>query len=113
MKSNRLYDLQEQIDHKAAIIRNFVPQGCKLHIIGHSMGAKVALELLKMPEFEDRIEKCYMLFPTVERIADTRNAQFMRPFVHYFGSTLVFLSWVSSSRSGKFMIWCCLERSDF
>lgn len=95
MKSNHLYDLQEQIDHKAAIMEKFIPQNCKVYIIAHSMGAKVALELLKMPKIGEKIEKCYMLFPTVERIADTRNAKFIVPFIHYFGSTIIFLSWVN------------------
>lgn len=97
MKSDRLYDLQEQINHKATILKKFVPSSCRLHIIGHSMGAKMALELLKMSEFENRVEKCYMLFPTVERIADTPNAQFIQPFVRYLGSTVIFLSWVNTS----------------
>lgn len=94
MDSERLYDLQQQIDHKANIIRNYVPANCRVHVIGHSFGAKVALELLKMPELEKQIIKCYMLFPTIERIGDTRNARFIRPFVNYCGSTVIFLSWV-------------------
>ena len=96
MDSKRLYDQQQQIDHKASIIKTYVPADCKVHIIGHSFGAKVALELLKMPELEKQIVKCYMLFPTIERIGDTRNARFIRPFVNYCGSTVIFLSWVSS-----------------
>lgn len=95
MKAKRLFDLQDQIDHKAAIIRKYIPKGCRIYVIGHSLGAKVALELLKIPEIERMIEKCYMLFPTVERIGDTPNAKFIKPFVRYFGTTVIFLSWVS------------------
>ncbi|XP_065208898.1 lipid droplet-associated hydrolase [Planococcus citri] len=90
----RMYDLQQQIDHKAAAIRNLVPKDCKLYIIGHSMGAKVALELVKTPELEKRIEKCYMLFPTVEHIGRTPNAAFIKPFIKYFGTVVIFLSWI-------------------
>lgn len=33
----------------------------------------MALELLKIPDINNRIEKCYMLFPTIERMAVSSN----------------------------------------
>lgn len=43
----------------------------KIHLIGHSIGAWMSLELLKVPDISKRIHHCYMLFPTIEHMADT------------------------------------------
>lgn len=94
---NELYNLQQQVDHKANILRKFASRNTKIYIIGHSMGAKVALELLKIPEIEEQIVKCFMLFPTIEHIGDSPNAQFIKPFIKYCNLIVLFLSWVSLS----------------
>ena len=54
-------------------IEKYVPRGVKIHLIGHSIGAWMILELLKRPQIKERVQKCYLLFPTVERMAVTSN----------------------------------------
>lgn len=39
------------------------------------------LELLKRPEIKERVKKCYLLFPTIERMADTSNGFFFTRIV--------------------------------
>lgn len=97
----RMYDLKQQVDHKVKIIEKLIPKHCKLHIIAHSMGAKVTLDLLKTSLAAKRIERCYLLFPTIEHIGDTPNAQFIKPFIRYFASVVIFLSWVSGVNEMK------------
>jgi hypothetical protein len=70
LKGNEhLYDLQGQINHKIDFIQKFVPKDVKIYLIGHSIGAKISLELLKIPEFSKQVEKCYLMCPTIEHIA--------------------------------------------
>lgn len=64
--------LQGQIEHKVEFIERFIPSYVKIHMIGHSVGAWTIIQLLKIPDMEKRIHHCYMLFPTIERMKDSR-----------------------------------------
>lgn len=68
-----MFNLKGQLQHKIEFIRKYVPEDVKIHLIGHSIGAYMALELLKVPDISDRIQHCYFLFPTLERMAKSRN----------------------------------------
>lgn len=54
-------------------IKTYVPDDVKIHLIGHSIGAWMILELLKDPEIKSKIQHCYLLFPTIERMAVSSN----------------------------------------
>lgn len=56
-------------------IRRYVPADVKIHLIGHSIGAWIALELLKVDDISERIHQCYCLFPTIEHMADSPNGR--------------------------------------
>ncbi|XP_055640355.1 lipid droplet-associated hydrolase [Toxorhynchites rutilus septentrionalis] len=71
--NSNLYNLEGQLHHKVEFIRKYVPSDVRIHLIGHSIGCYLALELLKIPDISDRIQHCYFLFPTIERMADSRN----------------------------------------
>lgn len=71
--NEELFNLGGQIAHKIDFIKKYVPQHVKIHLIGHSIGAWMILQLLKEQEIRDRIKKCYMLFPTVERMMESPN----------------------------------------
>lgn len=43
----------------------------KIHLIGHSIGSWMVLELLKIPDIRAKIHHSYLLFPTIERMSDT------------------------------------------
>ncbi len=111
--SKRLYDLADQVEHKRAVIEEFVPEGCRLYLIGHSVGAKITSELLRKPNVERKIEKCFMLFPTIERIGDTPNAKFIRPFVKYLGSVILILAWVRSFSFLHFFQPPCIKINNY
>jgi len=102
---NTMYDVTAQVKHKQNVIRSYVPQGSKLFVIAHSFGAKVTLEMMKDKEIEEKVTKAFMMFPTVERIADAPNARFIGPMVRYFGPTLVFLSWFFENLFPRSVQW--------
>uniref|UniRef100_A0A336LZP8 Lipid droplet-associated hydrolase n=1 Tax=Culicoides sonorensis TaxID=179676 RepID=A0A336LZP8_CULSO len=79
-ENERIFDLQGQVYHKRAFIEQYVPKDVKIHLIGHSIGAYMILELLKVPEIKRQIVKSYMLFPTIERMAASPNGRFFTKF---------------------------------
>jgi Lipid-droplet associated hydrolase len=68
-----LYNLQGQVNHKIEFISKFVPKGVKIHLVSHSIGSKISLELLKDNNMSYKIHQCYLLFPTIERMVDSNN----------------------------------------
>lgn len=85
LKGNEsLYCLAGQLQHKVDFIRKYVPADVKIHMIGHSIGAYLALELLKIPDISDRVQHCYMLFPTIERMVDSKNGFILTRIVKPF-----------------------------
>lgn len=89
-----LYDLAGQIRHKVEFVKQFVPESKDIYFIGHSVGAKIVLELLKHREIETRTKKCYLLFPTLEHIAKTPNGKILIPTVTYGLSVILFFAWI-------------------
>lgn len=90
-KNEQLYNLHGQVQHKVDFIRKYVPAGVKIHLIGHSIGCYLALELLKIPDISERVQHCYFLFPTIERMSSSRNGfvltRIIKPLfflVHWF-----------------------------
>ncbi|XP_053695407.1 lipid droplet-associated hydrolase [Sabethes cyaneus] len=71
--NENLYDLNGQLEHKIEFIRKYIPKNVKVHLIGHSIGCYLALELLKIPDVSEKVQFCYMLFPTIERMAEAKN----------------------------------------
>ena len=96
-KKNKLgrdwYNLQDQIDHKIAFINQYYPNLNSLHLIGHSIGAYMILNMLdRLPE----VKKSILLFPAIERFAETPNARFQRPFYNTFRWLALFIFWLST-----------------
>ncbi|XP_037940139.1 lipid droplet-associated hydrolase-like [Teleopsis dalmanni] len=74
LKGNEeLFDLNAQIRHKIEFIKKYIPQDCKIHLIGHSIGAWMILQMLENDYIRQAVIKCYMLFPTVERMIESQN----------------------------------------
>ncbi|XP_030750951.1 lipid droplet-associated hydrolase [Sitophilus oryzae] len=88
-----LYGLKGQVEHKVEFFKKYVPQDAKIYLVAHSIGSYVSLELLEHPDIKNRIENVYLLFPTVEHMANTKNGKFLN-FVKCFVSILLFLSWI-------------------
>lgn len=83
-----LYTLEGQVIHKECFINQYVPKDVKLYLIGHSIGAKICTELLARfsassaaTETQRRQASAYLLFPTLERMADTPNGRRLWPIL--------------------------------
>ncbi|SPP84752.1 lipid droplet-associated hydrolase [Drosophila guanche] len=71
--NEEIFNLDGQIKHKVAFIEKYVPKDVKIHLIGHSIGAWMILQMLEEESVRSRVQKCYMLFPTVERMIESPN----------------------------------------
>ncbi|XP_048519495.1 lipid droplet-associated hydrolase isoform X3 [Dendroctonus ponderosae] len=69
-----LYGLKGQVKHKVDFLEKYLPHDAKVYLIGHSIGSYMALEVLNYPGINSKIIKTYLLFPTIERMAVTKNA---------------------------------------
>ncbi|KAL6425525.1 hypothetical protein ACFW04_009585 [Cataglyphis niger] len=88
------YSLNAQIQHKVEFIKKYIPEDAQLYLIGHSIGAWFVLNLLKNNDINGRIKKCYMLFPTVEYMADSPNGILFCNCISRIAPVLIFLSWI-------------------
>ncbi|KAK6167542.1 hypothetical protein SNE40_021543 [Patella caerulea] len=71
-----------QIRHKLAFIEECIPEDIKLILIGHSIGSYMILRLLKyLPKHQ--VLRCFLLFPTIERMALSPRGQIITPLLHY------------------------------
>lgn len=93
-KTNQcLFDLQGQVQHKLAFMLQYIPSHVKVTLVGHSMGARVIVDLLReAPQIVPSVGGAYLLFPTLERIRDTPAAGFLVPLLTYFTSVILFLA---------------------
>ncbi|XP_075161529.1 lipid droplet associated hydrolase sturkopf [Haematobia irritans] len=74
LKGNEeIFDLDGQIRHKTEFIEKYVPENVKIHLMGHSIGAWMVLQLLQKQSIRKRVKKCYLLFPTIERMIESPN----------------------------------------
>lgn len=103
--NEKIFDLKGQIFHKQAFIEQYVPKDVKIHFIGHSIGAYMILELLKIPEIKNRVVKSYMLFPTVERMAESPNGKFFTTFFPWMTKIAVFVYTLFAMLPKKFRIF--------
>ncbi|XP_062324749.1 lipid droplet-associated hydrolase [Osmerus eperlanus] len=75
---NDVFGLNGQIEHKLAFLRENVPRATQLVLIGHSIGCYIILEMIKRdPELQ--VVKSVLLFPTIERMAQTPQGKVMTP----------------------------------
>lgn len=73
-----VFGLNGQIEHKLAFLRKHVPKETSLVLVGHSIGCYIILEMMKRnPEL--KVLKAVMLFPTIERMAQTPRGKVMTP----------------------------------
>lgn len=93
LESNKnLYNLQGQTKQKKELIKTYL-EGVKLYCVGHSIGCKMLLDLLKEEEITE-IENCNFLFPTLERMAETKNGGKVLFVSRYILSLMLFGSWI-------------------
>uniref|UniRef100_A0A8D0H524 Lipid droplet-associated hydrolase n=1 Tax=Sphenodon punctatus TaxID=8508 RepID=A0A8D0H524_SPHPU len=75
-----VFGLSGQIEHKLNFVRKNVPEDTKLVLIGHSIGCYIILEMMKrVPELQ--VLRCLLLFPTIERMAESPHGKIMTPLL--------------------------------
>lgn len=84
-------------------IRNHIPADVKIHLVGHSIGGYISLKLLKFEDMSKRIHHCYLLFPTIEYMAETPNGRLYTSTVQKYFKIFYYLSVFVS-------YWPCLVR---
>ncbi|KAK7904473.1 hypothetical protein WMY93_017080 [Mugilogobius chulae] len=75
-----VFGINGQIEHKLTFLRKHVPRETRLVLIGHSIGCYIILEMMKRdPEL--KVLKAVMLFPTIERMAQTPQGRVVTPVI--------------------------------
>ncbi|CAK9803895.1 Lipid droplet-associated hydrolase [Anthophora plagiata] len=90
------YGLMAQVQHKKDFIKKYVPEDARLHLIGHSIGCWMILNLLKDDSIAKKVAKCYLLFPTIEHMAESSNGWFFFKILSRIGFLLTFFAWIFS-----------------
>jgi pimeloyl-ACP methyl ester carboxylesterase len=88
-----LYNLRGQVEHKLAFIEKYIPENVQIIFIGHSIGAKMILEVLKNSTTRSRVKKAYLLFPTIERMAESPNGVLMTRVIKHIVPVIIMLVW--------------------
>ncbi|KAF7286822.1 hypothetical protein GWI33_003879 [Rhynchophorus ferrugineus] len=68
--NKHLYGLSGQVEHKLEFFNKYVPENAQVYLIGHSIGAYMCLEILENISIKNKVENAYLLFPTIEYMAD-------------------------------------------
>lgn len=86
--------LQGQIKHKLDLINNLIDSKSKLHLISHSVGSWILLEMFQQsPDLMERVNTVHLLFPVVQNLSKTRGGFFFDKIVRYLHSiVLLFLT---------------------
>lgn len=121
LKGNEhLYDIHGQIASKSEFIKRYIPPHIKVHLVGHSLGTYTAIKLLKDSEIRDKLQKCYLIFPTIRGRDDGKNlncsiSEVFIWFYTYFGFILKLLCQVPECLKisvFKLFCWVCSTSTD-
>ncbi|XP_059051041.1 lipid droplet-associated hydrolase isoform X2 [Achroia grisella] len=73
---DNLYNLKGQVAQKLDLISSHIDKKSKIHFIGHSIGAWLIIELLeKNPHLTTRVSSVTLLFPTLQKMAESPNGK--------------------------------------
>ena len=79
------FSLPEQVEHKIDVVRELVPEDCKVTLVGHSVGCLMALEVAHRLRGRWKIGTTRMLFPMMMKMRQTPNGDFAH--LHVSGRT--------------------------
>lgn len=110
LKGNEeLYNLQGQLNHKIEFIHRYVPKGVNVYLIGHSVGAHICLNLLKMPSsFSEQVKQAYLMFPTIERMSESQKGREVPSFNRFFFLLRIFyymFHWIPTNWKRAVVRW--------
>lgn len=87
-----LFNLEGQVKHKLDLISNHIDKKSKIHLIGHSVGAWMAIESLhRADNLRGRIASVTLLFPTLQKMGETKNGKFVNEVLRNVHVFLLFL----------------------
>ncbi|XP_023935786.2 lipid droplet-associated hydrolase [Bicyclus anynana] len=91
--SKYLFNLKDQLEHKLDLIENYIHKNCKIHLIGHSIGAWMIIEILeKHNHLVERVSSVNLLFPTIQKMAVSQNGKFVNNVLRKIYRFILFLS---------------------
>lgn len=103
-----VFGLNGQIEHKLDFLRKKVPKDTKLVLIGHSIGCHMILEMMKQ-EPELQVLKAILLFPTIERMAESPQGKVLTPILRNLRFLvyvpIYFLSFLPGSVKASLVRW--------
>uniref|UniRef100_T1JCR1 Lipid droplet-associated hydrolase n=1 Tax=Strigamia maritima TaxID=126957 RepID=T1JCR1_STRMM len=98
-ENEHLYSVSGQLKHKLLFIEDYLPDNISLILIGHSIGSYISLHLMNLLP-KQRVLKAILLFPTIERLAESPNGRWAWPTLTYFRPIILilvyFLSYLST-----------------
>ncbi|XP_076257388.1 lipid droplet associated hydrolase sturkopf isoform X2 [Rhynchophorus ferrugineus] len=92
--NKHLYGLSGQVEHKLEFFNKYVPENAQVYLIGHSIGAYMCLEILENISIKNKVENAYLLFPTIEYMAESENGKFLIKFVLPYIRFILILAWL-------------------
>ncbi|XP_066145633.1 lipid droplet-associated hydrolase [Euwallacea fornicatus] len=94
-KQNKaLYGLKGQLAHKIDFFKKYVPDNAKVYLVGHSIGCYMCLEILEHEHVKNKVQETFLLFPTVEHMAKTRNGKFLNWVIRPIVPFVLLLCWI-------------------
>ncbi|KAL3272548.1 hypothetical protein HHI36_014020 [Cryptolaemus montrouzieri] len=89
----KILGLKEQTRQKVTFFENYIPEDAKVHLIGHSVGCHMVLEMLKVPQIERKVNKAHLLFPLIERLQEGKKGMSLKKNEKY-QFLLIFVLWL-------------------
>ncbi|NXK19279.1 LDAH hydrolase, partial [Arenaria interpres] len=75
-----VFGLNGQVEHKLNFLKKNVSKDIKLVLIAHSIGCYITLEMMKRAS-ELQVLRSVLLFPTIERMAQSPQGKLMTPLL--------------------------------
>ncbi|XP_069105973.1 lipid droplet-associated hydrolase-like [Argopecten irradians] len=102
------FTLKGQILNKVEFINNHVPEDVRVILIGHSIGCYMILKMLEELS-PNRVLRCFLLFPTIERMAASPNGTVATPLLKWLRWLAVgaahSLSLMSTKTKHRLIVW--------
>lgn len=67
-----------QVDHKINLIEKFIPEDVEIILVGHSIGAFMSTQIMKVARNRRQFIHSFLLMPALERLADTTGWRSLR-----------------------------------
>lgn len=101
--SRNWYNLEEQVEHKMAYIREHANSNIPIVLVGHSIGCYMIMQMLKqLPP--DAVQKVVFLFPAIEGLRNSPKGKSLSVF-SWARLLLLLVVWVGSWLPKSIQTW--------